>query len=161
MQTRSRIGSTLTSGLELLAQAALIIAIVATTVLAVATVTGKAPSGVGSALAGKVTTSSISLTGTSAKAAAIQPTLGSTVSFDTTYPTTIKNPRIEVLCYQSGTLVYGEAGGVNDTFVLGGGWSVWLEKGGAADCVANLYYFGFHAGKQTYNKLASTSFSAG
>jgi hypothetical protein len=45
--------------------------------------------------------------------------------------------------------------------VLGGGGSVWKDNGGAADCVAKLFYFGQKAGKQTFNVLDSTSFSAG
>jgi hypothetical protein len=89
------------------------------------------------------------------------PSLGSTVTFSTGYPKTVKNPRIEVLCSQDGSLVYGEAGGVDDTFLLGGGGSLWRDGGGAADCIANLYYFGWRAGTQTYNKLATTSFLAG
>jgi hypothetical protein len=96
-----------------------------------------------------------------AGAASIQPTLGGYVTFVTTYPSNVQNPRIEVLCYQGGTLVYGEAGGVSDSFLLGGGGSTWLTNGGAADCTANLYYFGTHAGQQTYNFLASTTFPAG
>jgi hypothetical protein len=83
------------------------------------------------------------------------------VTFATTYPRTVKNPRIEVLCYQGGQLVFGMAGGVAYEFLLGGGGSPWLTGGGAADCTANLFYFGSHAGKQTYNKLATTSFLAG
>ncbi len=94
-------------------------------------------------------------------AAATAVRLGSTVTFATGYPKTVKNPRIEVLCYQDGSLVYGEAGGVTDTFQLGGGGSLWLSGGGSAECVANLFYFGWKAGTQTYNKLASTSFAAG
>lgn len=94
-------------------------------------------------------------------AASVQPTLGSTVSFSTGYPNNVQNPRIEVLCYQNGSLVYGEAGGVADSFLLGGGGSIWLSGGGPADCVANLFYFGQHAGSQTYNVLATTSFPAG
>ncbi len=94
-------------------------------------------------------------------AASVQPSLGSDVAFATGYPTNVKNPRIEVLCYQGSSLVYGEAGSVNDSFRLGGGGSIWLSKGGAAECTANLFYFGTHAGRQTYNWLASTDFSAG
>jgi len=89
------------------------------------------------------------------------PALGTYVHFDSVYPTTVKNPRIEVLCYQDGSLVYGEAGGVNDAFLLGGGGSAWKDSGGSAACDANLYYFSWKAGKQTYNRLASTWFSAG
>jgi hypothetical protein len=89
------------------------------------------------------------------------PALGSTVAFATTYPSNVQNPRIEVFCYQKGALVYGEAGGATDSFLLGGGGSVWLWNGGGpADCTANLFYFGMHAGSQTYNLLASTSFAA-
>jgi hypothetical protein len=48
-----------------------------------------------------------------------------------------------------------------NSFLLGGGGSVWLWNGGGpADCTANLFYFGMHAGSQTYNLLASTSFAA-
>ena len=144
-----------------MAQAILIVAIAAAVALAVATVKHQSPSGAGSAFAGKSQASWITLAQTSRTAAASQLTLGSQVAFDVGYPTSVKNPRIEVLCYQAGSLVYGEAGGVNDTFQLGGGGSIWLTKGGAADCTANLFYFGQHAGQQTYNKLASTSFAAG
>src|SRR6266508_136669 len=94
-------------------------------------------------------------------AASVQPSLGSEVAFATGYPTNVKNPRIEVLCYQGTTLVYGEAGSVDHSFQLGGASSTWLRVGGSADCTANLFYFGTHAGRQTYNWLASTTFSAG
>jgi len=39
---------------------------------------------------------------------------------------------VEVLCYQDGALVYGEAGSPTDAFLLGGGGSLWLNGGGAA-----------------------------
>jgi hypothetical protein len=104
--------------------------------------------------------SSIALAQVSGAAGTV-PALGSTVAFATTYPSYVKNPRIEVLCYQNGALVYGEAGGVTESFLLGGGGSVWLWNGGGpADCTTNLFYFGMHAGSQTYNLLASTSFGA-
>jgi hypothetical protein len=93
--------------------------------------------------------------------ASVQPSLGSAVAFLTGYPSKIKNPRIEVLCYQGSDLVYGEAGSVDHSFLLGGASSGWLRVGGAAACTVNLFYFGTHAGHQTYNWLASTSFSAG
>jgi hypothetical protein len=103
----------------------------------------------------------IELASVDGRAASVQPTLGGTVSFSTGYPSNVKNPRIEVLCYQNGDLVYGEAGSVTNTFLLGGGGSIWLAGGGSAACTANLFYFGQHAGHQTYNVLASTDFSAG
>ena len=103
----------------------------------------------------------IELASVNGRAASVQPTLGSTVSFSTGYPSNVKNPRIEVLCYQNGDLVYGEAGSVTHSFLLGGASSAWLRAGGSAACTANLFYFGTHAGHQTYNWLASTTFSAG
>jgi hypothetical protein len=114
------------------------------------------------ALAGKnvSVTPWISLSNPSGAAAASSLTLGSTVTFAAGYPTNVKNPRVEVLCYQDGQLVFGMAGAVNYAFVLGGGGSIWLDVGGAADCTANLYYFGSKAGVSTYNWLASTHFTA-
>ena len=107
------------------------------------------------------TTPWISLHQPAGLAAIVQPSLGSSVSFDTVYPSNVRNPRIEVVCYQNGSLVYGEAGSTTFTFVLGGASSLWLANGGSADCTANLFYFGQKAGSQTYNFLASTSFTAG
>jgi hypothetical protein len=120
------------------------------------------------------TTPSITLaTGGGATALAVTPpALGTVVWFNVVVPSNVNNPRVEVLCYQGTTLVYGEAGSVGqatgdgtDTlgysgFLLGGGWSLWLASGGAAECTANLYYFGQHAGQQTYNVIATTHFSA-
>jgi hypothetical protein len=69
--------------------------------------------------------------------------------------------RIEVLCSQVGTLVYGEAGGLGDTFLLGGGGSRWIDRGGGpADCIANLFRFDNNGPTQMYVLLASTSFPA-
>jgi hypothetical protein len=117
--------------------------------------------------------------------AAVQPSLGTTVTFAAGYPKNVNNPRVEVLCYQStdpsglalydpnrGYLVYGETGDIGQAlgdgtsplgyngFLLGGGMSAWLLNGGSADCLANLFYFAQHAGVQTYNLLATTSFAA-
>jgi hypothetical protein len=86
------------------------------------------------------------------------PALGDYISFTTTYPKTLKNPRIQVICYQNNELVYGEAGSANDQFLLGGGWSKWKEIGGPAECFVDLYYFDWQKGTQTFNKLASTNF---
>jgi hypothetical protein len=98
------------------------------------------------------------------------PALGSLVTFDSGYPSNIKSARIEVLCYQGGQLVYGEAGSADQAvqqsltgypgFVLGGSASVWKTAGGPASCTANLFYFGSKSGAQTYNRLATTSFDA-
>ena len=118
--------------------------------------------GASAANAAKVTPS-ISLNTVSGGAGALttQPALGTWVTFNTVVPTNVKNPRVEVLCYQNGSLVYGEAGGATDAFLLGGGGSLWLYGGGGpASCVANLYYFGQVQGQSTAIYLATTSFDA-
>jgi hypothetical protein len=142
------------------AQALIVFAIIAAILLALAPVYKPADVLVGTGSVGAHGTSWIELSQVTS-AASTRPALGSTVSFDTGYPKSTKNPRIEVLCYQGGALVYGEAGGVNDSFLLGGGGSLWKDGGGSADCMANLFYFGWKAGTQTYNKLATTAFAAG
>ena len=114
------------------------------------------------ASAGKVTPS-ITLNGVSSGGAALtaQPALGTYVTFTTVIPTNVKTPRVEVLCYQDGALVYGEGGSPTQAFLLGGGGSVWLYSGGGdASCVANLYYFTWQAGKPATVYLATTSFEA-
>jgi hypothetical protein len=86
---------------------------------------------------------------------------GGAVTFDVSgIPHNVKNPRIEVLCYQSGALVYGEGGSAFDTFLLGGGWSPWHSSPGPADCIANLFYWRSGAGHQVYEPLASIPFVA-
>lgn len=92
----------------------------------------------------------------------ITPRIGEYVSFETTYPKNVKNPRIEVLCYQNGEKTYGMAGAVDYQFLLGGSGSIWYYDypNEGAECVANLFYFGKDKGMQTYIKLASTSFQA-
>jgi hypothetical protein len=88
------------------------------------------------------------------------PSLGSWVTFTTVIPTNVNTPRVEVLCYQNGALVYGEGGSPTDAFLLGGGGSLWLSGGGAASCVANLYYFTWKGGQPGTVYLATTSFDA-
>ena len=107
--------------------------------------------------------SSITLNQGGTSLAQTAPRLGSTVSFTAAYPTSIKNPRVEVLCYQNGDLVYGEAGAPTDTFLLGGNpdrGSIWRTTLGPASCVANLYYFTWKAGEPAATYLATTSFEA-
>jgi hypothetical protein len=161
MHVRYHTGTLARHGARALVEGALIVGIIASLVFAISLVAGRDPAGATGVFARGTSTSWIELDSVNARSASIQPTLGSEVTFATSYPKTIKNPRIEVLCYQDGSLVYGEAGGAHDTFLLGGGGSAWKDGGGAADCRANLYYFGYKAGKQTYNRLATTTFSAG
>ncbi len=102
----------------------------------------------------------LALASVDGRAASVQPSLGSTVAFAAGYPSNVRSPRIAVKCYQSGTLVYAEAGAVGESFVLGGAGSVWLTNGGAANCNADLFYFTYNRGVQTDHWLASTSFDA-
>lgn len=80
-----------------------------------------------------------------------------------------QKPRIQIMAYQdvdgdgnANDLVYGEArdadpvaGGVNRQPFdpLGGGSSLWLQRGGPAHCVATLYYWDWHP-VQTFVPLA-------
>ena len=89
------------------------------------------------------------------------PHLGSTVTFTTTYPKSVKYPRVAVRCFQNETMVYAEAGTYDHAFVLGGASSDWLRAGGAASCTAELFYFIWHGNNpQEYYNLAWTSFNA-
>ena len=86
------------------------------------------------------------------------PHLGGGVNFATTYGS-VRDARVQVVCRQGGETVYAEAGWAADTFVLGGVGSIWDQRGGSADCVADLYYWDWHGG-QTFVGLASTTFTA-
>ncbi len=94
-------------------------------------------------------------------AALPQPSLGSSVGFAAGYPKNTKNPWVSLSCYQDGTLVYGEGGKVDHTFVLGGGSSLWLSVGGSATCTAEFGDLYWKGGYEYYTYLATTSFSAG
>jgi hypothetical protein len=114
-------------------------------------------------MAGKVVTPTISLnqvTNSGGLAAESGPSLGSWVTFTTVVPTNVRNPRVEVFCYQNGELVYGAGGATTDAFQLGGGASLWLSGGGPASCVANLVYFTWKRGEPAIVYLATTSFDA-
>jgi hypothetical protein len=73
--------------------------------------------------------------------------------------------RVQVLAYDvnDGSLIYGEAGDLDQArisgFLLGGGWSQWVERGGGpAHVVANLFRFDNSGPTQTYVTFATTSF---
>src|SRR5688572_10558127 len=85
--------------------------------------------------------------------------LGDWVTFRTTNVTS-RSPRIQVMCYQNGALVYGEAGPADQAFLLGGGMSQWLMAGGEADCEATVYEWDWHP-QQTFVPFATTTFHAG
>ena len=91
----------------------------------------------------------------------VDPHLGGDVTFTATYPDQVKDPRIAVRCYQDGVMTYAEAGTYDHVFLLGGGWSVWLEHGGPADCTAELFYIVWNGNNpQEVFSLAWTSFHA-
>lgn len=90
------------------------------------------------------------------------PALGDTVTFTWTAEGLHGNqkPRIQIMAYQDvdgdgqvDDLVYGEAGPADQGFLLGGGSSLWLERGGPSHCIATLYYWDFHP-VQTFVPLA-------
>ena len=89
------------------------------------------------------------------------PKLGDNVTFTVGYPKTLDHygVRIQVLCYQDGNLVYGEAGPFSQGFLLGGAMSTWYLNDGPADCHADLYYWSYNGG-QKFNPLASVGFAA-
>jgi hypothetical protein len=98
---------------------------------------------------------------TTSSTPAIWPRLGDYVSFNATYPKNLDHygVRTQLLCYQNGVLIYGEAGPWNQQFMLGGSMSTWVLTNGEADCVANLYYWSNNGG-QKFNFLAETQFHA-
>ena len=94
----------------------------------------------------------------------IWPAIGAKVSFAITFPESVAeyNPRIQVMCYQDGVVIYGEAGPSNQSFLLGGSGSIWFYETSTlpAHCVADLYYWSYQDSQQ-FNWLASTEFDAG
>jgi hypothetical protein len=82
-------------------------------------------------------------------------------SVTVTYPNGTKDPRVQVMCYQDGVVVYGDAGTTDFVFLLGGGLSLWLMQGGPASCIADLYNLTWNGNHmQTVDWLAETSFDA-
>jgi hypothetical protein len=86
---------------------------------------------------------------------------GDYLTFTTNQSGKIKLPMIKVHCYQNGVMVYLEAGTNTTSFQLGGGSSDWVQKGGgAANCVADLYY-NQETPRQAQPILATMTFEAG
>ena len=89
------------------------------------------------------------------------PHLGGYVTFATSYGNMKGEPRIQVRCYQNGSMGYAEAGGVSFAFLLGGSNSAWKTGGGAAQCTAELFELVWNGNSmQQYTALATTSFNA-
>jgi hypothetical protein len=74
----------------------------------------------------------------------------------------VKNPRIQVMCYQNGVMVYSEAGAPDHAFLLGGASSQWVGNGGGpASCHADLFELVWNGNNpQQVTMLASTDFPA-
>jgi opacity protein-like surface antigen len=90
------------------------------------------------------------------------PAYGQPVTFTTSVTGHLKGyqyPLVYVACSQD-VLVYGQLDYPDAVFILGGGSSLWVTRGGgAADCIATLYiYPGLHDGPILW--LASTAFHA-
>ncbi len=98
----------------------------------------------------------------SATAVASGPRLGSSVSFTTVAAGLAgwEYPMVAVWCYQGEVLVYMELAFPDSTFLLGGSSSDWLTSGGAADCEAYLYAYGWKGGEESIRTLAGTGFFA-
>ena len=85
--------------------------------------------------------------------------LGSTVTFSYNVDARIKTPEITVQCAQNGTNVYGDTQlAAGNSFILGSDfWSPWKVAGGAANCIATVFYFNTQDAVVT---LGSTDFYA-
>jgi hypothetical protein len=86
--------------------------------------------------------------------------LGENVTFSTAYPNTVKNPRIQIMCYQNSAMTYAAADGASATFLLGGAASQWRTNGGPASCQADLYYWSVVNNQEVFNLLSSMTFNA-
>jgi hypothetical protein len=87
------------------------------------------------------------------------PRLGDSITFTASYPDSMNKywVYVNVLCYQ-GTdhvLVYAATQKPDSSFLLGGTNSPWIQNGGPATCIANLFYWS-NGGK--YTVLADTDF---
>jgi hypothetical protein len=108
---------------------------------------------------------SIALIGTTGSGgASVQPALGATAWYATSFAGSTKNPVIETDCYQNGVIVFGEVDSVTQVnsigVLLGGDGSPWLTAGGAASCTSTLESRVFKPSGETVTNLAQTSFSA-
>ena len=110
---------------------------------------------------GTIALGQVSMSG-AASTASVNPALGASVNFSTTYSKNVKNPRVDVQCWDStGTMVYAEAGDTSHTFVLGGYASLWKTEGGSANCTARLFDLVWNGNNpQEVVWLDSTNFAA-
>ena len=89
--------------------------------------------------------------------------LGDTVTFTTEIErlTGAEYPMVDLECTQDGVIVFSQLDHPDAGFLLGGGWSEWLQTGGPASCVAYLDAYDGSGNRWTVRVLASTSFEAG
>ena len=89
-----------------------------------------------------------------------QPNWGDQVTFSIS-TTATSEPNVSLKCSQGGTVVYSATAGFYPSYPWPGTQTMTLRStawtGGAADCIAKLYYF---SGTSTIN-LTSISFTAG
>jgi hypothetical protein len=89
--------------------------------------------------------------------------LGGMVSFDTTVPSGVKYPRIEIMCNAAsdGSQIWAVTGTNTETFVLGGASSPWLDAPQAVHCQADLYENIWNGNNPQQRTIyASTTFDA-
>jgi len=90
---------------------------------------------------------------------ATSATVGSWLTFVTSYPSTIKNPGIRAVCTQNGAVVWSQVGTVSGSYLLGGDSSTWRQVGGNAACIADLVNVTWSHGQQTMTTLAEMQFT--
>lgn len=87
--------------------------------------------------------------------------LGDSVTFTSVYPSTAKNPRVQVICRQNGVTVWATADAPTASFLLGGASSDWLSTGGAANCEADVFDLSWSGNSpQQVTMYATTFFDA-
>ena len=90
------------------------------------------------------------------------PRLGDVVTFTTVYPSSAKNPRVQVICRQNGATVWATADVPSASFLLGGTSSDWFATGGAANCEADVLDLSWSGNNpQQVTMYATTFFDAG
>ena len=107
---RSTVTAVARHGAGAVAEATLIIVVVAALAIGAAVATNGTPGSAGAVRAGQATPSWIQLSSVGELRTSAQPSLGDYVAFDTGYPKTIKNPRILVNCHQGGELAQRDDG---------------------------------------------------
>ena len=90
------------------------------------------------------------------------PALGSTVTFTVTYGSAhLRNPSLDLGCYQNDVIVWGGIWDVASSVKLGGDASPWKSAGGSATCVAQLVDVTWQGGQESITTSATTGFVAG